>query len=76
MEQEEIFREVIYWTEDGEILPLVSDDEVLHETVTFEEAKLDFMLVDIEYRANMGMLAGGFASFDLSSMQNYLHQAS
>ncbi|APE04156.1 hypothetical protein BM526_19500 (plasmid) [Alteromonas mediterranea] len=76
MEPEDIFREMIYWTDDDEIPPLFSDDDILCEAVTFEEAKLDCMLMDIEYRANMGMLSGGFASFDLSSMQNYLHQAS
>ena len=76
MEPEDIFREMNYWTDDDEIPPLFSDDDILCEAVTFEEAKLDCMLMDIEYRANMGMLSGGFASFDLSSMQNYLHQAS
>lgn len=75
MEPEDIFREMIYWTDDDEIPPLFSDDDILCKAVTFEDAKLDCMLMDIEYRANMGMLSGGFASFDLSSMQNYLHQA-
>ena len=76
MEPEDISREMNYWTDDDELPPLFSDDDILCEAVTFEEAKLDCMLMEFEYRANMGMLSGGFASFDLSSMQNYLHQAS
>ena len=47
MEPEDIFREMIYWTDDDEIPPLFSDDDILCEAVTFEEAKLDLSLIHI-----------------------------
>lgn len=66
----EIFREVVQWSDNGDVLPLFSDDDIQEHPVTNEEQKLDSMLVDIEHRASLRSLSGAFATLNLSSLQN------